>query len=288
MEFSHEEANRWRARLEQERKAVVLADEATRKQAVEDLSLEGTGEISSIRLHPADLASDAQEIEMLESLSQKNIQRAHEIEDALVRIDEGTYGICLNCGDVIGEKRLLSIPESRYCLDCETTMEHQNEPSASAIFLQNLSATKDLQSALATIARISISDIRREKPISVNANETLDTAAVILSDHGIRHLPVVDSRGDIVGVISDRDLLGVALRLRPGRKLERMENEWSKGRVRQIMTKTPETVSPETSLTEAGTILLDNKISCLPVVEGNRLVGIVTESDFVRLVSQSL
>ena len=53
----------------------------------------------------------------------------------------------------------------------------------------------------------------------------------------------------------------------------------------QVMSKTPETISPDTKLNDAATILLENKISCLPVVEGNHLVGIITESDFVKFLS---
>jgi CBS domain-containing membrane protein len=48
------------------------------------------------------------------------------------------------------------------------------------------------------------------------------------------------------------------------------------------MTTEPETVEPETSLSEAASLLLENKIGCLPVVEGMHLVGILTEADFVR------
>jgi CBS domain-containing protein len=52
--------------------------------------------------------------------------------------------------------------------------------------------------------------------------------------------------------------------------------------VREIMVTEIETVDPDTPLVEAAETLFENKIGCLPVVEGNRLVGILTESDFVR------
>ena len=53
-----------------------------------------------------------------------------------------------------------------------------------------------------------------------------------------------------------------------------------------IMTTDVETIDPEADVREAAQILYDNKIGCLPVVEGSRLVGILTEADFVRLMAQ--
>ena len=53
-------------------------------------------------------------------------------------------------------------------------------------------------------------------------------------------------------------------------------------RVGEIMVTEPETIEPDTPLAEAAEIMLENKIGCLPVTEGTRLVGILTEADFVR------
>lgn len=147
---------------------------------------------------------------------------------------------------------------------------------------------QELSKVLESIGEIWVSDIMQKNPITVNLNENLDTATGLLSDNNIRHLPVINKDGDIVGIISDRDLLNAILRIPPGKLLDRIENPWNTATVGTVMSKTPETVSPDTSLLEAGAILLENKISCLPVVEGDHLVGIITSSDFVKLVSQGL
>lgn len=147
---------------------------------------------------------------------------------------------------------------------------------------------QELSQILESIGQVWVSDVMQKNPITINQNENLDTATGLLSDNNFRHLPVINNDGDIQGIISDRDLLNAILRIPPGQLLDRIENPWNAAKVSSVMSKTPETVSPDTNLMEAGAILLENKISCLPVVEGDRLVGIITSSDFVRLVSQGL
>lgn len=147
---------------------------------------------------------------------------------------------------------------------------------------------QELSQILESIGQVWVSDVMQKNPITINQNENLDTATGLLSDHNFRHLPVTNNDGDIQGIISDRDLLNAILRIPPGQLLDRIENPWNAAKVNSVMSKTPVTVSPDTNLMEAGAILLENKISCLPVVEGDHLVGIITSSDFVRLVSQGL
>lgn len=147
---------------------------------------------------------------------------------------------------------------------------------------------QELSQILESIGQVWVSDVMQKNPIAINQNENLDTATGLLSDNNFRHLPVINNDGDIQGIISDRDLLNAILRIPPGQLLDRIENPWNTAKVSSVMSKTPETVSPDTNLMEAGAILLENKISCLPVVEGDHLVGIITSSDFVRLVSQGL
>lgn len=147
---------------------------------------------------------------------------------------------------------------------------------------------QELSQILESIGQVWVSDVMQKNPIAINQNEDLDTATGLLSDNNFRHLPVINNDGDIQGIISDRDLLNAILRIPPGKLLDRIENPWNTAKVSSVMSKTPETVTPDTNLMEAGAILLENKISCLPVVEGDHLVGIITSSDFVRLVSQGL
>jgi len=65
-----------------------------------------------------DVAADREASEVLHVLSDKERRELEEIESALARISDGTYGLCERCGRAIGRQRLLAIPEARYCLEC--------------------------------------------------------------------------------------------------------------------------------------------------------------------------
>ena len=104
----------------------------------------------------------------------------------------------------------------------------------------------------------------------------------LMSDRQLRHLVVVDRDGELLGVVSHRDLLRHALIEQADlpRYVER--TLLSRTRVREVMIHAVVTAEPEQEAADAARTLFDNKIGCLPVVEGNRVVGILTESDFVR------
>jgi RNA polymerase-binding protein DksA len=279
----------WRNILETNKKRILATEESLKRHAKEELSAEGMGELTKAPLHAADLASNTQELATLETLSEKNIKSIQEIDYAIARVDNGTYGLCLSCGERIALERLKSVPEARFCIGCQEELENIQKTSTSKQFAINVVAAKNLlQEGLEALGKIAVGDIMQVNPITVKADDSLNVAAELLAAHKIRHLPVIDDVGDIQGIISDRDLLGVVLRIGPWKNARQLEDPWIKTRVCEVMTKTPETIISEIDIFEAGAILLENKISCLPVVEGTQLVGIITESDFVKLVCQSL
>ena len=264
----------WRTYLESRKRVVRATEDALRRHALKDLSLAETGEISKIRLHPADLATDAQEVAALGALSEKNIKILQDIDDAMDRLSRGDFGRCLSCGENIVEDRLKIVPEARYCASCEAEISIATSAQAS----------RQLQ----TLGHLKVSDVMQEHPVTAREDESIDAVAQLLSEYNVRHLPIVDQDGNVQGIVSDRDLLKVVWKVSPGLALRRAENAWSHRRVSEIMSKTPETVDAETELVDAGLTLLENKFGALPVVEGGRLVGIITESDFVRLVCQTV
>jgi CBS domain-containing protein len=94
----------------------------------------------------------------------------------------------------------------------------------------------------------------------------------------IRHLPVVDSKGHVVGVLSDRDIL---------RNLTKIDGKPAP--VTQIMSRRVQTVKASLGAAEAAALMIERKIGCLPVVgEDEQLVGIITETDFLRIAEQAL
>lgn len=123
----------------------------------------------------------------------------------------------------------------------------------------------------------------------VKALHPADSAADVLEllhEHNIRHVPIVDRDGDLVGLVTHRDVLRYTLSASQTDLPQSLRQELLAARtVEGIMTKDVITVSPDDRLEEAAQLMLENKVGCVLVVEGQRLVGILTEADFVRFVA---
>jgi CBS domain-containing protein/gamma-glutamyl:cysteine ligase YbdK (ATP-grasp superfamily) len=125
-----------------------------------------------------------------------------------------------------------------------------------------------------TVAHLMSTDL-----FTVRPDDLVDLAASVMEWRHIRHVPVEDDEGRLVGLISHRDLL----RLLAQGMLSRGAKEVT---VKEIMIRDLMTIAPETPTLEALTIMLRRKIGCLPVVENDRLIGIVTAYDFLSLSAE--
>jgi CBS domain-containing protein len=135
-------------------------------------------------------------------------------------------------------------------------------------------------------AASNVRDVMALNPATLDRNETLDLAEAIMNLGRIRHMPVVDD-GRVVGILSQRDLFRSALitALGFGRKVTSSLIKTIK--IKEIMTEKVFTISPDASIKDAARQMMDKKIGCLPVVEGDRLVGLVTETDMLRYVLEN-
>jgi len=113
---------------------------------------------------------------------------------------------------------------------------------------------------------------------TVHADEPLELVAKLMDWKHIRHIPVEDEQGRLVGLISCFDVL---------RHLERSIDEKAKDSiaVSSIMTEHPLTITPETLTLDAIALMRREKVDCLPVLKEERLVGIVTERDFITVAA---
>lgn len=118
-------------------------------------------------------------------------------------------------------------------------------------------------------------------PPDAHMREVLD----VLKSRRIRHLPVVDAAGHLLGLISERDAEGRALGPMSWLDDGEMDKALREMKACEVMSDELKTVGPDASLTDAAVLLIDAKIGCLPVVQGGLLVGILCESDFVREVA---
>jgi CBS domain-containing protein len=109
---------------------------------------------------------------------------------------------------------------------------------------------------------------------TVRAEDLVDLAASVMDWERVRHIPVEDNKGALVGLISHRDLLRLVSRGLASKRQEPMT-------VGDIMVTGLITATPDTPTLEAIRLLREHQVSCLPVVKDDRLVGIITASDFL-------
>lgn len=134
---------------------------------------------------------------------------------------------------------------------------------------------------------LMVRDLMTPEPQSVRADEDLATVYDLMTSGHFRHIPVVDEEDSVVGLISQRDLLKGALGQAMELPMSVQRELLRQVRVGDIMVHDPETVTPDTTAVDAGELMITNKLGCVPVVEGSTLIGILTESDFVRHVVDS-
>lgn len=134
---------------------------------------------------------------------------------------------------------------------------------------------------------MTVRDVMTADVTTLKRNDKLTLADDIMRLGRIRHLPVLDDDdATLVGIVSQRDLFRNALAqaLGYGNRAQRAILDTIS--VKEVMTSDLVTTSPDASLIDAARILAERKIGCLPVLEGGKLVGILTEGDFVALFAR--
>ncbi len=134
--------------------------------------------------------------------------------------------------------------------------------------------TQDWRDSYRTVGQFMATDL-----FTVRPDDIVDFAASLMEWRYVRHVPVEDDSGQLLGLISHRQLL---------RLIARGGKDVASITVRDIMRPDPITVTPETTTVDAIRLMRENKLSCLPVVEGSKLVGLVTEHDLVVVAGRLL
>ena len=135
------------------------------------------------------------------------------------------------------------------------------------------------------MSELRVRDLMTDDPFSLETDATLYDLRESLAEKSIRHVPIVGEEGELVGLISERDMLRMAIAPASELPVSMQADAMRASTVSDIMTREVETVGPDDSISLAAQLMLDNKYGCLPVVDGDRLVGILTESDFVRYLA---
>jgi CBS domain-containing protein len=127
---------------------------------------------------------------------------------------------------------------------------------------------------------MKIKDIMVKEVATLDVNDELSLANDIMRLGRIRHLPVVDG-ARLAGIISERDLFRSSLAQALGYGTKATRDLMKTLHIKDIMVSQVITISPETEVKAAVQLMVDKKIGCLPVVEDDHLVGLVTETDIL-------
>jgi acetoin utilization protein AcuB len=133
--------------------------------------------------------------------------------------------------------------------------------------------------------KIQYKGFMREKinrnPVTIGPEASFYEARALIHDKGIRHLPVVDKSNRLVGIVTDRDIREAAPSDATLLSVQELHYLLGKLKVSSFMTPKEKliTITPDTLIEEAVHLMQEHKIGCLPVLEGDKLYGIFTETD---------
>ena len=128
---------------------------------------------------------------------------------------------------------------------------------------------------------MKVRDIMATEVVTLKADEELSLASDIMTLARIRHLPVVED-GRLAGIITQRDLYKASLASVVGYDFGEQRVHLETVTIKDVMIRDVFTIGPDVDIRDAGRIMLENKIGCLPVVHDDVLLGLVTETDILQ------
>ena len=128
-----------------------------------------------------------------------------------------------------------------------------------------------------------VRDIMMTTLTTLPRESSLLDAAITMRRTSLRHLPILDAERR-AGIITERDVQRCAPSLLGDITQDEYNAIFENTPIERVMFRNPVTIAPDASIRDAVALMLDRKVGCLPVVEGERLVGILTRSDLLNLV----
>ena len=141
---------------------------------------------------------------------------------------------------------------------------------------------------------MKVKDVMTRDLVTIDPEAPLGTAMDVMRRKRIRHLPVVEDMGRLLGIITDRDLrqatfapaLAEHLSLQAQRRLRGLGQALEDLKVKHAMTWVVVTTDPEAAIARAAVVMFERRIGSLPVVEDGKLVGILTERDLLLALAR--
>jgi len=119
-------------------------------------------------------------------------------------------------------------------------------------------------------------------PITIGPDTPVAEALQLIREKDVRHLPILDKKAKLIGMVNEKELLYASPSPVTSLSMHEITYLLSKLTVDEVMTRNPITVTEDTPIEDAATLMVDHKLGALPVMRGQQLVGIVTETDLFR------
>ncbi len=130
---------------------------------------------------------------------------------------------------------------------------------------------------------MTVRDIMTNDLVTLEDSSSVADARRIMGEEHIRHLPIINEAGDLVGVLSQRDVLAAMVSVLADMDQSAIDTLEAAIPIRELMSTAMTPIQEDSRLRDAGLTLLELKLGCLPVLSNGRLVGILTETDFIKL-----
>jgi CBS domain-containing membrane protein len=127
-----------------------------------------------------------------------------------------------------------------------------------------------------------VRDLMTPDPVSLTPSDSVKTLIDLMHWKSIRHVPITNVENQVIGLVSHRDFLTIAVSRLADIPPHELDGIYSTITIEHIMGRKVMTTTPDANLSDAAQLMFAHKYGCLPVVEEGKLVGILTESDFVR------
>ncbi|MBK9151305.1 MAG: CBS domain-containing protein [Saprospiraceae bacterium] len=171
--------------------------------------------------------------------------------------------------------KLIDTTNTDEALSVLTASMIKNQKSNVPVHEWELPSASDLK--MYKPSHLLVSEFMLTDLYTVQKDDIVDLVAELMDWNTIRYTPVEDTKGRLVGLVTARLIL---------RHLLRNKNSKKTTLVSDIMIKNPYTVTQDTNILEAMRIMREHKVGCLPVVNGDELVGLISESEFLKITAR--
>jgi CBS domain-containing protein/gamma-glutamylcysteine synthetase len=196
------------------------------------------------------------------------------IEDRADTAQTGSYWVVKSYG------KLIKDGNKEQALSAITNAMIKNQNKGEPVHKWGMARVEDLEHWKPS--KLMVEEFMTTDLFTVRKDDILEFVANLLDWRKIRYLPVEDDQKHLIGLITMRQLL------REYSKTEEKTNDTGSKTVSDVMIQNPITIHPEASIMEAMAIMKDQQIGCLPVVKNSRLVGIITEGNFMNITIRLL